>query len=87
MTGELDNPYEVSTDQQLPIPFKPGDYITIFDTIETHNAKVLFEGEVDRYVPDTGLIEFNPDNRSEDIGRATLREYIEQSAGVEIIKG
>jgi len=44
-------------------------------------TSILFEGYVNRYVPDTGLLEFEDSN----IGRADFLDLLQECDGIEVI--
>jgi hypothetical protein len=86
---------EVLNTQEISVRLAPGDRITLYEDVDKDYdnsgtfigaaSSILFEGRVETMNPKTGLIEFEAGSRTEDIGRAELREYIEDCAGVEIL--
>lgn len=86
---------DVLNTQEISVRLAPGDRITLYKEVDKDYddsgtfigaaSSILFEGRVKTMNPKTGLIKFEEENRSEDIGRAELRQYIEDCAGVEIL--
>lgn len=80
---------------EIPVPLSVGDWVTLYDeaTVEYRpdgrvdggTAKILFEGAVEQYVPETGKLRFAEDGRSEDIGRAEFLDYLDEANGIEIL--
>lgn len=81
--------------QEIPVRFGVGDRITIYEDVDKEHddtgkfvgssSSIMFEGVVKTMNPKTGLIQFEQDSRSEDIGRAQLLNYLETCEGVEVL--
>jgi|APHM01.1.fsa_nt_gi hypothetical protein len=72
--------------QTIPVEFKPGNQVTLYrnDSREHSDKEVLFTGTVKRHVPETMLLEFEPEGRSEDVGMAKFKEYLHSCDEVRI---
>lgn len=70
----------------IDIPISAGDRITLLedpdiDSEEGMSASILFEGYVNRYNPDTALLEFE----ESEVGRAEFRRLLDESDGIEVV--
>ncbi len=91
-THEIPNTGE----QRTSVVLRPGDYIILgqdtdidYDEdgrIEGYADSVLFEGEVETHIPQTGKLRFTEETRTENIGREQFNTYLGVCDRVEIIK-
>lgn len=75
--------------KEISVPLNVGDRVVlskdveIEDQAEGYTASVFFEGYVEQYVPETGLLRFE----DADIGRAEFLDLLDESEGIEILEG
>jgi len=76
--------------QEIPVRLPVGTRVVLYEeaTIEQSGgedvggtASIFFEGYVEQYVPETGLLEFEDSY----VGKAAFFELLEDAAGLEII--
>lgn len=65
----------------------PGSRVTLLkdvdiDSKEGSSGTILFEGYVDRYVPQTGLLEFE----ESDVGRTEFQRLLDEADAIEVIQ-
>lgn len=83
-------------EQRTSVVLRPGDYILLgqntdidYDEdnrIEGYADSVLFEGEVETHIPQTGKLRFTEETRTEDIGKEQFNTYLGVCDRIEIIK-
>lgn len=70
----------------IEVPLEAGSRVTLLDDVDTDaggSAGVItFEDSVERYVPDTSLLEFE----ESDVGLAEFRELVSECESIEIIR-
>jgi hypothetical protein len=58
-----------------PIPLDVGDYIVLYEQ-QNNTNRIIFEGEVERHSPKSGLLEFNTPDGTEDIGQGGFKNLV-----------
>lgn len=80
----------MANEQNVLVDLSVGNYVILFETIDFNyqskdfTGQTLFEGEVEQFVPQTGLLSFT--DASEDIGRAKFMQYVSESEGITILE-
>lgn len=73
--------------QTIDVPLPVGSRVTLLEDVDVESGdagssgSILFEDYVERYVPETGLLEFD----GSDIGRSRFIELLEAADSIEII--
>jgi len=79
-----------SMEQDIQVPLPVGSRVVLYEDAEIERVNgndvggvtsILFEGYVNRYVPDTGLLEFE----DSDVGRADFLDLLQECDGIEVI--
>lgn len=73
-------------EQRISVPINAGDRITLLEDVDmdpcgSYSARDLFEGTVERYNPETGLLEFE----ESDVGLAEFMELMDEAEGIQIV--
>lgn len=73
--------------QTIEVGISPGSRVTLLkdvdiDSKEGSSGSILFEGYVDRYVPQTGLLEFE----ESDVGRTEFQQLLDEADAIEVIQ-
>ena len=71
---------------RIAVRITVGDYITIFEDVDMDEEKgfvagTLFEGTVDQYNSETGLLRF----KENDVGRAEFESLVDEGDGIQVI--
>ena len=83
-------------DYTLPFPLSTGDYVVLQESVDRdyednqlvgYSAETLFEGQVKVFNPTTNSLEFREENRTEDIGLATFKDYVWDCETYEVHSG
>jgi len=73
-------------DQTIEVLLKPGDRLTLVEDVDVDErgsaGTIMYEGIVEQYVPDTGLIRMDDGTERDELFR-----LIEEAEAVEIIHG
>lgn len=73
-------------EQTIELPLKPGSHVLLYRDIDMGEEgetliATMYEARVERYVPDTGLLEM-----SDGTGRTEFLSMVEEAVGYEIIE-
>jgi hypothetical protein len=68
-----------------PIPLDTGDYIVLYEEQNKTN-RIIFEGEVKRHAPKTGLLEFKTPDGIKDIGQGGFKNLITESDTLDLYR-
>ena len=73
------------SDQTIEAPLKPGAWVELYEDVDMDSdngatASLIFEGTVDQYFPETGLLSFEEN----DVGRAEFQQMLEEADGYEV---
>lgn len=75
------------TQQTIDVPLEVGGHVVLFDVAEvnddgTYSTSIFFQDTVSKYVPESGLLEFE----DSDIGLARFESMLEGAHGVKIAR-
>jgi hypothetical protein len=73
--------------QTIEVGISPDSRVTLFKNVDIDGSEgssgtILFEGYVDRYVPQTGLLEFE----ESDVGRTEFQRLLDEADAIEVIQ-
>lgn len=73
--------------QTIEVGISPGSRVTLLKDVDIDNSggssgTILFEGYVDRYVPQTELLEFE----ESDVGRTEFQQLLDEADAIEVIQ-
>lgn len=76
----------IMKEQTIELPLEPGSRVVLYESVDMDEeggyiADVLYEGHVEQYVPETGLLKL-----SDGIGRIEFLELVEEADGYEVIQ-
>lgn len=80
MTYDHNTTFDRSIEQTISVPLRPGDTICLFKEAESSDKYKCFDDTVDRYNPNTGLLEFH----GSDVGRAEFLALLTEADGISI---
>ena len=73
-------------EQSIDLPLTVGSRITLYKSVDFDGdsklTSILFEDRVERYNPDTGLLEF----RDSDVGLSEFESLIDEAVGYEVMR-
>lgn len=81
----------MTEEQTIEIGLKPGSWVSIMEDVDIEEgdgfvdgftASTVFEGKVERFVPETNRLEFE----DSDMGYAEFMELVEEYDSVEVIR-
>jgi hypothetical protein len=77
----------MSSNQSIEVMLPVGSRVTLLENVdidehEGSSGEILFEGYVNRFIPETGLIEFE----DSDVGRIEFLSLLDEADSVEIIQ-